>query len=870
MSASQAAVVHAPGETPRQAFKLLFAGLVEWLTPEEGWDSLVLLMAAVAVVAWSVREAGWVETPGIFTIAVLSCLVGFLLAKIRAPWPVAWLVIFPEGLAIGLVVVMRQTASLVEGQSLAGQVAESRDRLGAWLEAAVAGGISTDLLPFSLALLALAWLLGYIGAWFLFRRGNVWVGVLLAAVAILTNLSALPESFGSKFFLFMLPALLLVARVSISQRNQHWRTVGISFGKSSGWLTVGVVTVLSAAVLVAAAGLPLKVYVWSTAVNVWNFGRSPIEGLEDDFARLFSGIASRKDLHGRFLGTTLPFQGKISFGGDVVLWATSEHPSYWLSRTYSRYTPQGWIAGKSINLPVGPNSLRPPRQESFKRVPVFQSVELGFDSDNLFSAGNLDWVSHDTIVEQLAPLEFDIEIIDSAGDSRLPEHIRGLAKELRRKLDNSSRIFGDANFDLESHVSSLLPEDLYLVGVGMAADSVHFPIPERVTIARKVPEIPDLVAWKFTGTLEANNPYSMRSLLSSANNRDLRTASSDYSGFIKDHYLQLPSRFPQRVRDLAKHLTRDARTPLDKALAIEGYLRGDTFEYSRNIEAPPQGADGVEYFLFETRKGYSDYFSSAMAVMLRTVGVPTRLAAGYAPGSTVDRSGRREVKDSDSHGWVQVNFPGYGWIDFEPTKNWPAMDRGERDGGASAARTGSDAGSREDCAVPLAIDPFLGDCYAADAEFDSEARRLSLSDGADLETLLGQTSRGPQVWAALLAIGAALLAAPVLIAWLAWTRGLAGTTPTERLYSKMSRLGTLVGVRGRPHQTPFEYATSMGNAVPAVAAEAQTIANAFASSRYGKIEPTEEDVAELSAVWKGIRRALLGLGVSRLVRAGKA
>jgi len=166
----------------------------------------------------------------------------------------------------------------------------------------------------------------------------------------------------------------------------------------------------------------------------------------------------------------------------------------------------------------------------------------------------------------------------------------------------------------------------------------------------------------------------MISYVSVATDDDLREASTEYSSFVTDHYLQLPPAFPEEVRALAERVTDGQDNPLDKALAIEGYLRGPDFTYSQDIDAPPAEADGVEWFLLETRTGYSDYYASSMAVMLRAVGVPARMAAGYAPGE-LNEYGQRVIRDSDSHGWVQVYFPDYGWIDFEPTPNWPQHER---------------------------------------------------------------------------------------------------------------------------------------------------------------------------------------------------
>ena len=194
---------------------------------------------------------------------------------------------------------------------------------------------------------------------------------------------------------------------------------------------------------------------------------------------------------------------------------------------------------------------------------------------------------------------------------------------------------------------------------------------KRVYLTRQPPAEPDIVAWTLEESVEPEDGYQMNSFISRATKEDLRAAGTDYGGFIRDHYLQLPESLPQRVRDLAAEVTRDAETPLDKAFAVRDYLRGDAFTYSRDIEKPPRGADAVDHFLFEAKEGYGDYFSSAMTVMLRAVGVPARLAAGYAAGEIPEGGGRRAVRDSDSHGWTQVYFPEYGWIDFEPTPKWP-------------------------------------------------------------------------------------------------------------------------------------------------------------------------------------------------------
>ena len=835
------------------------------LTPQQGWDTLLLMVGAVGMAAWTLCQAAWAETPGLLSIIVWSSLAGLLLAKLRAPWPLLHL----GGLAIGFAVVLWQGSSLIEDLSPADQVREMWARTSLWYDAATSGGISTDLLPFTLALLGAAWLLGYLSSWFLFRSTNVWVGLVLAGTAMLTILSFLPEGFEARLFHFMFLAMLLVARVTVLQRRGQWQRAGIGFGASSGWSALSSIAGISLVVLAVAATLPIGVYVSPLARDIWNAARSPVASLEDEFARLFSGIPSRKELHGRYFGTTLPFQGKIRFNGDTVIWDRSEQPSYWLSRTYSRYTSQGWIAGetKRLLVGVGPEATLPSRGERSKSALVTQRLQPTFSTFDLLTGGYLDWVSRDATVETLKPLVFEIDLLDDSRDAELPQDIQRLAQELRLALTPPPTTFVEASIS-----RMLLPEDLTLTGVSRGDGASGGSGPVKIALARKEPMIPDVVSAKFTERLEANGTYEMRALISEATENDLRSAGTEYTGFLKDHYLQLPANLPQRVRDLAAVLTRGANTPMDKAQAIQGYLRGDTFQYSWDIEKPPGGADGVDFFLFESRKGYSDYFASAMAVMLRSAGVPARLAAGYAPGELDDESGLRAVKDTDSHGWVQVYFPGQGWTDFEPTPNWPLPAHSAPDDSASESDSPFSTGrTREyDCDSifaeygVLAYDEmYLLPEHLFDIALTCYEEDLGESAGP------GQSSDdnlwSPATLLRLLVIAAAAVTGLWVMIWLMWTRGLAKATSIERLYTKMSRLGTLAGLGRRSYQTPMEYAMTLGNAIPAIAADAQKVAWAFATGRYGRQELRGEDLSDLKEAWSTVRGRLLARTLRRLV-----
>ncbi|WP_271000963.1 DUF4129 domain-containing transglutaminase family protein [Listeria seeligeri] len=138
-------------------------------------------------------------------------------------------------------------------------------------------------------------------------------------------------------------------------------------------------------------------------------------------------------------------------------------------------------------------------------------------------------------------------------------------------------------------------------------------------------------------------------------------------------YTQTPSKLPKRVATLTNKITKDADSIYDKTKAIESYLSASgEFTYSTDdAKETPNGADYVDQFLFETKIGYCDNFSTSMVVMLRTLGIPTRWAKGYTPDEgEKDAKGDKAtytITNNNAHSWPEVFFPGTGWVPFEPT-----------------------------------------------------------------------------------------------------------------------------------------------------------------------------------------------------------
>ncbi len=155
-------------------------------------------------------------------------------------------------------------------------------------------------------------------------------------------------------------------------------------------------------------------------------------------------------------------------------------------------------------------------------------------------------------------------------------------------------------------------------------------------------------------------------------------------------WLDLPPTVSERTRALAVRITASATTRGQQVVAVEQYLRS-TYPYRLDSPVPPPGQDAVDHFLFDARVGFCEQFAAAEVVLLRSVGIPARLATGYAFGTVV--GGTRTFAGKDAHAWVEVWQPGYGWTTSDPTPASTSADRGS-EVMAAARRVLSRSGAR--------------------------------------------------------------------------------------------------------------------------------------------------------------------------------
>lgn len=207
--------------------------------------------------------------------------------------------------------------------------------------------------------------------------------------------------------------------------------------------------------------------------------------------------------------------------------------------------------------------------------------------------------------------------------------------------------------------------------------------------------VPDRLIWKQSGSDRLVVPaltdpvVSYRLTALAVTDRSLLRALPEPSddaaaenGALKP-YLQLPDGLPDRIRALAEQVAGGEAATLGKAEAIERFLRTNYAYTMEGTRIPAPGEDLVDLFLFEQKAGYCDHFSTAMVVMLRTLGVPARWAKGFAPGELTPAEGTAggymaEVRHQDAHSWAEVWLPSAGWVPFEPT---PGFGEGSSGGG---------------------------------------------------------------------------------------------------------------------------------------------------------------------------------------------
>ena len=355
----------------------------------------------------------------------------------------------------------------------------------------------------------------------------------------------------------------------------------------------------------------------------------------------------------------------------------------------------------------------------------------------------------------------------------------------------------------------------------------------RAEVVNRSP-IADIGAIRSKHPLKPGDTYTSTGSVSQASQESLEASSTNYPDWVKSRYTQLPAELPDRVRNQAEQLTQGKSNVYDKATAIEDALRSipDTYD----IPAVPPGRDSVDYFLFDLKKGYSDYHASAMVVMLRSIGVPARLATGFSVGEFDLNSHRYIVREQNAISWPEVYFPVYGWEEFSPFGGAPLVNR------PSAA-----AGNAADDTSGAADDPSAADTG---------------DDSGDLGGDTGPALNGQHNFQWVLYAGFGLLflvgvgAVGTVAGRIAWERGMDQLEYPAQLWEKSIRLASWLKLGPKAHQTPEEFSRALPRSVPG-AEGIEPIAASYMRSRYGRKTADAPERSRLQSSWVPLRNTLV-------------
>lgn len=284
-------------------------------------------------------------------------------------------------------------------------------------------------------------------------------------------------------------------------------------------------------------------------------------------------------------------------------------------------------------------------------------------------------------------------------------------------------------------------------------------------------------------------------------------------------------------------------TPYDLAAATMRLLLDPSqFTYATDVRdrlGECRDVSTVECFA-RIRRGYCEYYASSMAVLLREMGVPTRYVRGFLPGELDRGTGTWTVRNRNGHAWVQVFFPGYGWIDFDPT-------------GAVSELTPLPPGQADASPTPRASSSPRASRPAESADPRGEPE----TDGG-----LGPTATGTA--GPLIAVSILLALVVASIAAVAWQRGPRGPVSADGTYGSVTRLAARLGFAPRPNQTVYEYAGALADVLPRVRPELETVAQAKVEVVYGGRVLGDDRMRALREAHRRLRVGLLRLLVQRV------
>jgi transglutaminase-like putative cysteine protease len=649
-----------------------------------------------------------------------------------------------------------------------------------------------------IGLLLMFALTGLWTSWWIFRRRNGLVALLptgtILAVEIINDI--LP---GPVFFtvVWLAAAASVLLRLNFVALKEGWRTRRVPHAADTGW-TFGEVGIEATVAILAIAFLILP------PLSSADISGALIPGVvHADFTHPFGlGSSSQSGTTGSvgYSDTVRP-GAQLTAKSKTVMRVDGDSPTfypYWRGAALA-----GWDGIQWYDLP------------STREVPVRQQPLLAphatLPRDDLPPSPRIQ-VLHTTF-HVIVPPEQLLNTVFSAGEiisvDNQPTRVRGIMTSVGTPLN--------------------APQPALVNVAGDNAPTATFDTVDKINFAKR---------------LQAPFTYTVTEAIPNVDVQDLQTAGADYPAWLEPYktvyqngrVAQGTGQDPQ-IAELAKSIVRAAQatTPYDQAKAIESwFIEKGRFTYDLKAPKAPAGTRPLDYFLFDSKRGLCQDFSTAMNVMLRMLSIPSRQMSGFSVGMLDDKTHQHVVNAIEAHSWVEVYFPGYGWIPFEPTPdgiNTPINRPQTLEQLNATASAAADASAR--------IPPNLRE--------PAGVAPTGNTSGA-LPDILGP--------ALIVAGGLLLLLAIAILLALRW---LLAARDVPRIWRRLLFLGDRLKIPRHAGDTPQEFGVRLAASLPPLDDEVRRLATLYtrASFRQGGLRP--EELAAAREAWRRIRGSYPGL-----------
>ncbi len=760
------------------------------------WDALsaLLLVCAILTAATRLVVTNWTEDLYLVqTLAFLGVVLGLALGQSRfSPRLATFLAIL-----YGLALIPWQIGITIPGDVYwKERMLILYDRLSSTIHIITIGKPVNDNLLFILLMCCLFFILSVHAGYSLTRYANPWRSTVPTGLAVMVIHSYDPYILRRAWFLaaFLLFSLILVARLNFIHHRSYWRQIRTHLPPDIGfdWIRFTLAAVVIVTLLAWTA--PALADSIPVAATVWQSVRKPWVDFQNKMSNAVANLHSSVGVVYDSYSNTLNLGQGSNLSNTPVLAITAP--------------PRSAIGGRY-----------------YWQAYTYDNYQNG------------QWTSTLNNTQNINPDNFNLSY---------PMY-QGRAEE---------------TFTIKPYSASVM---LYA-----PAQPLWVSVPAKATDGIAPDGTADLIALQAQQVLNAGQSYQVKSSISSMTLAQLKQAGTDYPRWISDHYLEVPSSVTQRTKDLAKSLATGKSDPYDIAAAVTLYLR--SYTYSAVIDAPPANQDMIDWWLFDYRKGFCQYYASAEVILLRTLGIPARLAVGYAQGefhptpgtrnidpgtnNPIDNGGTFIVRERDAHAWPEVYFPGYGWVEFEPTASQSILDRP-----SGEPLNLSNSTSNE----PL--DPTVQNKKNIPSLDNSKEQAAALAAATQERIRLGLTYGGSLLVLGLLGflafknrsrLQAGMLLLPIqaesglqrfgirppafLRRWARYAR----LTPLMRSYMEINRALSRLGKPPAIHFTPAERAGSLSSLLPQVAPQTASLLNEYQSTMYGRV-PGDDQTAHQAA-----------------------